>query len=110
LVYCGIDTPPPRGRWNSIRAIPISLPGDISALRVGDRVALLGGINNEEASMRTKVMGIIALGALILAVIVSVSPHATIVANEISGEVYAIDILGLTTNAQDLPVQQYAAH
>jgi len=33
-----------------------------------------------------------------------------IVTNDVSGEVYAIDILGLTKQAQDLPTQQYAAH
>jgi len=60
--------------------------------------------------MRTKILGILTLAALILAVIVSISPHATIVANEGTGEVYAIDILGLTNKAKDLPVQQYAAH
>lgn len=60
--------------------------------------------------MRTKILAIVALAGVILAVIIAVSPHATIVANEVSGEVYAIDILGLTKNAQNLPVQQYAAH
>ena len=60
--------------------------------------------------MRTRILAIIALAAIILAVIIAVSPNATIVANEVSGEVYAIDILGLTKNAKDLPVQQYAAH
>jgi len=60
--------------------------------------------------MRTKIFSILALAALILAAIVWVSPHTTIVANEVTGEVYAIDVLGLTKNAKDLPVQQYAAH
>lgn len=60
--------------------------------------------------MQTKIFAIVALAAVILAVIISVSPHATTLANEVSGEVYAIDILGLTKNAKDLPVQQYAAH
>jgi hypothetical protein len=60
--------------------------------------------------MRTKILAILTLAALILAVIVLISPHATIVANEVTGEVYAVDILGLTKNAADLPVQQYAAH
>jgi len=60
--------------------------------------------------MRTKILAILTLAALILAVIVSISPHATIVANEVTGEVYAVDILGLTKNAGDLPLQQYAAH
>jgi hypothetical protein len=60
--------------------------------------------------MRIKIFAILTLAALILAAIVWVSPQATVVANEVTGEVYAIDILGLTKNAQDLPVQQYAAH
>ena len=60
--------------------------------------------------MRMQIAAIAALAALVLAVIVAVSPHATIVANEISGEVYAVDILGLTKKAKDLPEQQYAAH
>ena len=60
--------------------------------------------------MRTKILAIVALAGVILAVIIAISPHATIVANEVSGEVYAIDILGLTKQAKDLPVQQYAAH
>ena len=60
--------------------------------------------------MRMKVVAIVALAAVILATIVLVSPHTTIVANEVSGEIYAIDILGLTKQAKDLPEQQYAAH
>ena len=60
--------------------------------------------------MRMQIVAIVALAALILAVIFAVSPHATIVANEVSGEVYAIDILGLTKQGKDLPEQQYAAH
>jgi len=60
--------------------------------------------------MRTKILAILTLAALILAAIVWVSPQVTVVANEVTGEVYAIDILGLTKNARDLPVQQYAAH
>jgi hypothetical protein len=60
--------------------------------------------------MRTKIFAILTLAALILAAIVWVSPQAGVVANEVTGEVYAIDILGLTKNTRDLPVQQYAAH
>jgi hypothetical protein len=55
-------------------------------------------------------LAILTLAALILAVIIAISPHTTIVANEATGEVYGVDILGLTKNAKDLPVQQYAAH
>ena len=60
--------------------------------------------------MRTKVLAILTLAALILAVIIAISPHTTIVANEATGEVYGVDVLGLTKSAKDLPVQQYAAH
>jgi hypothetical protein len=60
--------------------------------------------------MRTKILAILTLAALILAVIVSISPSASVVVNEVTGEVYAIDILGLTNDAKALPVQQYAAH
>ena len=60
--------------------------------------------------MRTKVLAILTLAALILAVIVSISPSASVVVNEVTGEVYAIDIFGLTQGTKDLPAQQYAAH
>jgi hypothetical protein len=60
--------------------------------------------------MRMQIAAIAALAALILAVIFAVSPHATLVANEVSGEVYAVDILGLTKQAENLPEQKFAAH
>ena len=60
--------------------------------------------------MRIQVIGVLALAALILAAIIAVSPHTTVVANEVTGEVYGIDVLAITKNARDLPVQQYAAH
>jgi heme/copper-type cytochrome/quinol oxidase subunit 4 len=60
--------------------------------------------------MRMQVAAAIALAALVLAVILTIAPHTTIVANEVSGEVYAVDILGLTNQAKDLPEQKYAAH
>ena len=52
--------------------------------------------------MRMQVAAAIALAALVLAVILTIAPHTTIVANEVSGEVYAVDILGLTTSAKEL--------
>ena len=58
--------------------------------------------------MRTRIVGLMALAALILAVIWFVSPRATLIANEASGETYGIDILGLTKQAKDLPERQYA--
>lgn len=60
--------------------------------------------------MRRQDYIVLALAAAIIAVIIAVSPNVTIVANEASTEIYAIDILGLTKNAQVLPEQQYAAH
>ena len=60
--------------------------------------------------MRMQIAAIGALAALVLTAIVAVSPHATLVANEVTGEVYAVDILGLTNQAKDLPEQKFAAH
>lgn len=57
--------------------------------------------------MRTKIFSVLALAALVLAVAVSVSTHATIGANHASGN--SVDILSLTRNAKDLPVQEFAA-
>ena len=57
--------------------------------------------------MRTKIFSVLALAALILAVVVSVSTHATIGSNDATGS--QIDVLGLTKNAKDLPVQEFAA-
>jgi hypothetical protein len=50
------------------------------------------------------------LGALILVGIIAISPNITTVANEASTEIYGIDILGLTKNANHLPEEQFAAH
>ena len=52
----------------------------------------------------------LALAAVILAVIIAISPNVQTVANEASTEIYGVDILGLTKNARDLPEQHYAAH
>ena len=59
--------------------------------------------------MRIQAIAIIAVAALGLAVIFVVSPTATIIANEASTEIYGIDILGLTKNAKNMPVEQFAA-
>jgi len=60
--------------------------------------------------MRMQIAAIAALAALVLTAIVAVSPHATLVTNKVSGEVYAVDILGLTKQAENLPEQKFAAH
>ena len=52
----------------------------------------------------------LAFAAVILAVIIAISPNVQTVANEASTEIYGVDILGLTKNARNLPEQHYAAH
>jgi hypothetical protein len=59
---------------------------------------------------RTQVTAVLAAAAAVLALIVTVSPHVAIVANEASGEIYGIDILGITKNAANLAEQQFPAH
>ena len=51
----------------------------------------------------------LASAALVLAVILTVSPHTTVIANEESGKVYGIDILGIA-NAKGAPEQKIAKH
>ena len=60
--------------------------------------------------MRKEEYMVLALAAVILAVIIAISPNVATVANEASTEIYGVDILGLTKNAQNLPDHQYAAH
>lgn len=57
--------------------------------------------------MRTKTFSIFALAALVIAAVVLVSPHAWTVAHKATGE--SVDIISLTKNAKDLPVQAFAA-
>ena len=59
---------------------------------------------------RTQVTTVLAAAAVVLAVIVMISPYAAIVANEVSGEVYGIDVLGLTKTATNLAEQQFPAY
>lgn len=59
---------------------------------------------------RAQVTAALAAAAVVLAVIVRVAPHATIVVNEVSGEVYGIDILALTKNATNLAEQQFPGY
>jgi hypothetical protein len=64
--------------------------------------------------MRSQVVGLIVLTALILAAIFAIAPRTTIVADEISGEVYAIDIAGFTTKeakeADEVTARRLAKH
>ena len=61
--------------------------------------------------MRSHVVGLIALAALILAVICAVAPHSTVIANDVSGEIYGIDVVGFTTPTSDeIQPQRVAKH
>jgi hypothetical protein len=59
--------------------------------------------------MRSQLIGLIALTALILAAIFVIAPRVTIVANDISGEVYAIDIAGFGPAGSDEKAAQRVA-
>ena len=52
----------------------------------------------------------LTIAAAVLALIVSISPHTTIVANEASTEVLGIDVFGITKNTKNLPEQQFPTH
>jgi hypothetical protein len=54
---------------------------------------------------RTQMTIALASAALVLAVMMTIAPQASMVTNEGS-----IDVFAITMNAKDLPVQQYAAH
>jgi hypothetical protein len=53
---------------------------------------------------------LIALAAFILAASFVLAPRVTPITNEASTEIIGIDILGLTKQRKDLPVEQYAAY
>ena len=59
---------------------------------------------------RTQLAIALAAAAAVLAVVLTVPPHATIVANEASDAIHGIDILAISKNVKDLPEQQYDAH
>lgn len=52
----------------------------------------------------------LALAALILGIIIAISPKVETIADEATIGLYGIDISGLTRNAQNLPEQDYPAH
>jgi hypothetical protein len=59
---------------------------------------------------RKEVIAALALAAFVVAVIVAIAPKSTTIANEVTGEVYGIDVLAITKNARNLPVEEYAAY
>jgi hypothetical protein len=64
----------------------------------------------EELSMKKHDYLAIALAAVILAVIIAISPKIGTIADEASIGSYGIDIPGLTRNARNLPDEEYPAH
>lgn len=58
---------------------------------------------------RTKLVVALTMSVTVLAVILAISPQTTTVANEASGDIYGIDILGITRNAGSVPEQQIPA-
>jgi hypothetical protein len=60
--------------------------------------------------MNKKVIGILALAAAVLAGIIWVSPKATLIANEVSGEVYGIGFAGSPSGIDEVSAQKRAAH
>jgi hypothetical protein len=60
--------------------------------------------------MNKQVIGVLVLAAAILAGIIWISPKATLIANEVSGEVYGIDFAGAPRSVDELSAQKRAAH
>jgi hypothetical protein len=60
--------------------------------------------------MNKQVIGVLVLAVGVLAAIIWVSPKATLIANEVSGEVYGIDFIGSPTGVDELSAQKRAAH
>jgi len=58
----------------------------------------------------TQVTIVLASAAVVLALVLAISPQTTIVAKEASSEISGIDILGITKNAKNLPEQQFPEH
>ena len=60
--------------------------------------------------IRTQMTIALVSAVVVLAVILALAPHATIVADEASGQIHGVDIPGITKNAKNLPEQQFPAH
>jgi len=58
--------------------------------------------------MHRSIIGLGVLAALVLAAIFAIAPRTTIIANEVSGEIYGIDVTGVAQNADDTQAQRYA--
>jgi hypothetical protein len=60
--------------------------------------------------MNKQVIGVLALAAAVLAGIIWVSPKATPIANEVSGEVYGIDFAASPSGVDEFSAQKRATH
>jgi hypothetical protein len=63
-----------------------------------------------ESNMRRDVLFPLMLATLVLAAIFVIAPKSAIVADEASPEMSAIDIVGLTKSAMNLPERRFDAH
>jgi hypothetical protein len=99
-----------RAYRNAIRTIRDRKPADIPPIHEG-RTFPAGGEprgNGGRHQMRKSFIAVIGSTALVLAMVLAISPHATTIANEAS-VVPGIDILDLTKNAGALPEQYFPA-
>jgi hypothetical protein len=60
--------------------------------------------------MNKQVIGALMLAAAVLAGIIWISPRTTLIANQVSGEVYGIDFVGSLTGVDEISAQKRAAH
>jgi hypothetical protein len=60
--------------------------------------------------MDKQVIGVLMLAAAVLAGIIWISPRTTVIANEVSGEIYGIDFAGSLTGVDEISAQKRAAH
>ena len=60
--------------------------------------------------MNKPVIGVLVLAAAVLAAIIWISPRTTLVANEVSGEVYGIGLAGPASGVDELSARKRAPH
>ena len=60
--------------------------------------------------MNKPVIGILVLAAAVLAGIIWISPRTTVIANEVSGEVYGIGLAGPASGVDELSARKRGAH
>ncbi|HMK81555.1 MAG TPA: hypothetical protein VK438_18020 [Xanthobacteraceae bacterium] len=55
--------------------------------------------------LRTQITLALALGALVVVLVLAILSHATLIADETTGDIHGIDIFGITDNAKDMTGQ-----